>query len=346
MNYIELQIDLPKVSAIVLIYNSKQHLKLCLESLEELNYPKSKFEIVLVDNNSSDDSIAFVRAYYPEVKIINFNENSGYAKGNNKAAHLIDSEYIAFLNPDTKVDKDWLINLVCVAISRSDEQIVAFGGKVKFLEDPTVVQVAGSKMCIHGNGYNIGYGRKDCDEFNKEGYTLSPSGCSMLVDRKAFLHLGGFDQDYFMYVEEFDFGYRLWLAGYKSFYVPSAIVYHKMEKGLKFKIKPFIIYNEEKNRLTTIVKNFQCYNVLKGMVISILYGIYRIIAYSKNRQFDLSIAILKGQMDFLLNLKMILKKRKNIQRNRVLSDREMVQLGLLSGIEESYNEFKRIKKYR
>lgn len=338
--------NFPSVSIVVLNYNGKQHLEACLNSLNGLNYPLNLYDVVLADNKSTDDSLIFVKKNYPWVKILSFDKNYGYAGGNNLAAKSVQGEYVAFLNPDTRVDENWLIELMTAVMKHRDEGVVAYGGIIKFFDDVSSIQVAGSKMCPHGGGYNIGYGRKDHNQFDSITYTLAPAGCAMLVKKDVFLQLGGFDSDYFMYIEEWDFGYRLWLAGFKNLYVPTSVVYHKMGDGFKFKVKPLLVYNEERNRLITIVKDFEWPNVLKGLIISIFYAIYRELSYLKNAEFELMKSVVKGQIDFLRELPKTLQKRKIIQCNRKLSDKDMYKLGLMTSLGEAFHEFKRTKNYR
>jgi GT2 family glycosyltransferase len=297
------------------------------------------------DNNSVDGSLEFVQENFPWVNILPYDQNYGFAGGNNRAAKVAKGEYVAFLNPDTQVDENWLIELVN-AMNCGDDTVIACGSKVMFFENNEIVQVAGSKMCPHGGGYVIGYGKKNNQDFNVLKYTMAPPGCAMLVKRDIFLQLGGFDPDYFMYIEESDFGYRLWLSGFKSLYVPTSVVYHKMWGDFKFKVSSMIIYNEEKNRLTTIVKNFEWTNVFKGLIISMCYAFYRGIYFLKNGKFELVKSLVKGQIDFLRELPKTLRKRKNIQRNRKLRDKDMYKLGLMASLAESYRELNRTKKYR
>ena len=105
---------LPFVSIIVLNYNGKRHLKDCFSSLMKINYPKTKHEIIMADNASSDDSIDYIRKNFPLVKIVKFNQNYGFAGGNNKAVEYVNKKckYLVFLNNDTQVDNGWLIELV------------------------------------------------------------------------------------------------------------------------------------------------------------------------------------------------------------------------------------------
>jgi GT2 family glycosyltransferase len=333
----------PFVSIIVLNYNGVPYLDTCFTSLKEIDYPPSCWELLMPDNCSSDNSIPHVQSNFPWVKIIPFPDNAGFATGNNNAVEHARGDYIVFLNPDTKVEKNWLIELVrSLDISKS---VVAAGSKVLFFGDEKIVQVAGSKMCLHGNGLNVGYGEKDGPGFSQSGYSMAPPGCSMIIKKDVFIALGGFDPDFFMYVEEFDLGYRLWMAGYKCVYVPTSVVYHEMN-NFHFKVTPLLVYNEEKNRIATIIKNFEFSNVIKGLIITYLIFGYRILHYFFKADFKKLQALIVGNYQGLLAIPASFKKRKIIQSGRKLSDKEMKELGLLCTIPEMYSEFKRTLPFR
>ena len=109
----------PFVSIIVLNYNGKGYLKSCFSSLQLINYPRSKYEVVLVDNGSKDGSVEYVQKEFPWVRIVLLNQNFGFGGGNNKGVKFVKGEYIAFLNNDTQVTEDWLLELVQASIDFS-----------------------------------------------------------------------------------------------------------------------------------------------------------------------------------------------------------------------------------
>lgn len=335
---------LPTVSILVLTYNSVTDLKECLDSLLRIEYPPENYEILIVDNCSKDDTVQFVNNNYPQVKTIVLDANYGFAKGNNLGACHATGEYIAFLNPDTKVERDWLIELVN-GINLA-EGIVAVGSKVLFFDDPKIVQVAGSKMCLNGNGLNIGYGMQEVEAYNVKRYILAPPGCSMLVAKDVFFELGGFDPDFFMYVEEFDFGYRLWLHGYKAIFMPSSVVYHRMGDMNKFKISPLLLYNEEKNCRITMIKNFEVKNVIIGFTVRNIYTLIQLSKCFVKREYSCVSAMIQGNIDFFLTFKFSLSKRREIQQKRRVSDKDMFKQGLISSLHESILEYNRTKAFR
>lgn len=333
---------LPFVSILVLNYNNKKWLKNCLKSLASLKYPKSKYEVIMADNGSTDDSIQFVKKHFPWVNIVRFDKNYGFAEGNNRAARYAKGEYIAFLNPDTKVDKNWIIESVKVV--HGNPKIACCGGKVLFFNQRDVIQNAGHKFTLIGFGYPIGFGEKNCSYFEFERLTAFASGCSVIIKKETFFEVGGFDSDYFMYVEEADFGLRLWIYGYKVMYTPKAITYHALGGSFQSETIPLHVFNQHKNMLITIMKNFELRHVFIGLFIASLYNIYKIVEFSRSKRPDFIIALIKGDYHFLRQLPKTMTKRRIIQKNRVIRDKDLLKLGLIANPLESIREILRLRK--
>jgi GT2 family glycosyltransferase len=333
---------IPFVSIIVLNYNHRNYLEKCLSIIEKLNYPKEMYEVILADNCSNDDSVKFIKENFPWVRIIRFEKNYGFCKGNNLAVKFAKGKLVAFLNPDVEVDKGWLLKLV-VAIN-SEPDIACVGGKVFFLDKRAIIQNAGHKMSLIGIPYGIGFGEKDKGQFNKTRYTLSASGCAMLIRKDIFKKVGGFDEDYFMYVEEGDLGLRLWLYGYKVKYVPDALAWHELGAWSKRKITPLCIFYYQKNMIATIIKNFEAFNLLKGLILFLGYDIIKLLSFLKQRKVELVKALISGFYYALKELRKNLLKRRVIKKNRKLKDRDLCKFGLLASVEESLKEFLRLNR--
>ncbi|MBN2072639.1 MAG: glycosyltransferase family 2 protein, partial [Actinobacteria bacterium] len=145
----------PLVSISIVNLNGEKYLKDCLESIYSLNYPADKIEVILVDNNSSDGSVGFVRSSYPGVKIIRNNRNNGFALANNQAAKAAGGEYMAFLNNDTRVDREWLIELLRPVYGSAD--VVASGSKVLSMDGQSI-DFVGGMINFEGKGFQVDYG--------------------------------------------------------------------------------------------------------------------------------------------------------------------------------------------
>lgn len=329
----------PMISIIVLNYNGKQYLKDCFESLEQIEY--DNYEIILVDNASTDRSIEFTKDIFPKIKLISLDRNYGFAEGNNKGAEKANGKYIVFLNNDTRVDKNWLSELIN-AIKIYGEDCI-YSSKILFYDRPQILNTIGGVITPIGGGFDIGFSEMDTKEFNKVRYIGSPSGCSMLLKKSLFQQMGGFDKDYFAYFEDIDFGWRCWLFGYKTYYVPTSVVYHKFGGTAGPRNSTFRIFHGQKNRLANMVKNFSIERLIVGFGISILFDILRISVFLINGRFDSILAVLKGNYYFIKELPKTLKKRKVIQANRKLSDAEMSIMGLIAPLSVCIQEYRRIE---
>lgn len=332
--------ELPFVSIIVLNYNGKQHLKECFESLNRINYPQNKYEVIMVDNGSTDNSISYVKNNFPWVRILELDKNYGFTEGNNKGAKVAKGEYIAFLNNDTKVDKEWLIELVKAIVK--DKKIAACSSKVLFFNERNVIQMGGGKLYMWGYPYQRGFGEKDHEKFNKSIYIHHCTGSAMLVRKQIFINLGGFDTDFMSYHEDVDFGWRVWIYGFKNLYIPSSIVYHK-GAGV-FGRSSYKIYLIGKNASASIIKNFNRKNLIKAIFIQIFYLFFMFLWFLSHYKYKHAIAQLKVYYAILCELKKNLEKRKKIQKNRKISDSTLYELNLISNLSKSIKENMRLLK--
>jgi len=330
----------PQVSIVITNYNGEEHLEECLNSLKDIEY--SNYEVILLDNASQDDSIELAKNLYPEIRIISLKKNYGFAEGTNKGAEGAKGEFLLFLNNDTRVDKKWLIELVNAAKTYGENNI--YSSKVLFYDPPHDINTIGGVITPMGNGLDINFLKPDLDKYNKVRYIGSPSGCSMLLKKSIFEEMGGFDKDYFAYLEDVDFGWRCWLNGHKTYYIPTSIVYHKYGATGGKRESPFRIYNTQKNRLSNIFKNFTIKNIIKGLIISLGFDIIRIFSFLSSRNFELVKAVFKGDYYFIKNFPKILEKRKQIQKNRKISDSKMYEMGLIVSLRWSINEFRRLEQ--
>lgn len=332
----------PKVSILVLNYNGVGFLDDCLNSLEELSYPD--YEVILIDNASSDDSVEYVRVNFPWAKIIIHDKNYGYCEGYNRSIDYAAGEYLAFLNNDTRVDQNWLAELVKAA---QEQQADICGSTMLSFDNPERVASLGGRITPIGTGYDIGLNTRDDRRANEAPTVVGAVGSgAMLIEKSVFQALGGFDPDYFACVEDLDLCWRAWLRGYKGIQVPTAIVYHKVGGSWGSRGASQRILFGQKNRLANIVKNFEFRNVVKGLIISTVYDLTRLVIFLSRGQFTNLLSLIKGTVYFIKELPQTLKKRKEIQGNRKLSDKELCQLGLVATLKECVEEFIRLERTR
>jgi len=216
-------VNFPLVSIIVVNYNGRRFLKDCFSSLLNLNYPKNKLEIIMVDNGSQDGSVTYVRRYFPKVKIIK-NKKNNYAQANNLGILRSKGEFIALVNNDTKADKDWLISLVCLA--KKDKRIGAVGSKI-LLPDGRI-QSFGHQQYPNYFWGDRGHGDSpDLPEYNVVTEVESLCGAAVLFRRNCLKEIGLLDEDFNMFMEDVDIGFRCRKKGWRLLVCPESIIYHK-----------------------------------------------------------------------------------------------------------------------
>jgi GT2 family glycosyltransferase len=241
----------PSVSIIVLNWNGRPYLAECLGSLRQQTYD-GPHQVVLVDNGSQDGSADYVEAAFPDVRLIRSPVNLGFAAGNNLAARQLDTELLAFLNNDTRTDPGWLEELVRAVTLAPD--VACAGGRILSWDGRTV-DFMGGGATLTGLGIQFGYGQPASSDA-PAGDILFACGGSMIVKRDPYLQVGGLDDDYFLFYEDVDLGWRFWLAGYRVRYAPGAIMYHRHHGGTRRFEDERLAVLYERNALYTIYKNY------------------------------------------------------------------------------------------
>ena len=318
--------EYPLVSIVVLNYNGKQHLKTCLDSLSCTKYPN--FEIILVDNASIDGSVEFVKENYSHVKIVRLSKNT-YTSGGYMAGVLVaKGKYVAILNNDIEVDENWLTPLVEALekfpwVAAADSKYKNFYQRDRFDNSAA----AGRWIDYVGNNYTRGANEVDREQYDKPVYIM---GVLTIFKRDKLLEIGGFDLSYIFGYEDIDVAWRLYLAGYKVLYVPKSVIYHK--SGASSKAKPAarrpipeFFYLIKRNRLISLMKNFNVFNMLRALFISFLE--YYLLAWyfflTDNKVYGLE--IIRALIYPVKNARKIMKKRAMVQSTRKRSDKEVTR---------------------
>jgi len=288
------------VSIIIVNWNAKKFLKECIESL--LSQSFTDYEIILVDNVSSDDSVSFVTENFPQVKIIQNNDNVGFAEGNNIGIKNSTGKIIVLFNPDVVADKKWLSILVDTL--QSSEKIAAVTGKMYYLGDKY------GKDAVFCTWSKINpYSAKPTNFYENEPLAKVDylSGAAMVVKRDVLDKIGLMDSDYFLYFEETDLCARMIRAGYDLMYIPSAIVWHAVSPLSNSENK---VYYMERSKIRFALKNFDSFYFLPFFLISLADTIFIILRDLKNRNFYRSKIRLRAIYWNLINLKNTLSTRK------------------------------------
>ena len=303
-----------KVSVIIVNWNGKQHLEECLTSLSKQTF--KAFETILVDNGSADGSIEFVEEHFPIVKIIKLNYNNGFCRGNNIGLQHARGDFIALLNNDTLVDMHWLEELYRAMTKHSHVGICASCIVNYYSRD--VMDTAGDGFDLCGVGYKIGEGMPVA-KFQKERYVFGVCAGAALYRRSMIDDIGFFDERFFAVGEDLDLSFRAILAGYKCLYVPDAVVYHKVNQTVG-RNSDFLLYHSRRNVEYTFFKNMPFPLII---IIFPLHIIYNLLTFSQ-AFFDKRIKVfLKAKKDFIGNFREIYKLRKEIQKKRKISLKEL-----------------------
>jgi len=322
-------------SVIIPSFNAKKYLKACIASILKNNHPY--YEIILVDNGSTDGSISFIRKKFKshpdKIKIVALDKNYGPATARNEGARIAKGKFLAFLDSDTQVHPDW-INEGLKCFSKIPK-VAAVQCKLLLISDKKKIDYVGEYLSNLGFLVPLAkYGEKDKGQYDSIRHILAAKSAGMFIRKKAFEKAGGFDDDYFIFVEETDLGWRTWLAGFEVVFCPASVVYHHFSASREiFDRKTnnrLVRFHGTKNYILTLFKNLSFVNLIKILPINVCLWI-GLSAYLLLRGRFLSSAnIAKGVVWNLVYLPFNLVKRIKIQRQRKLTDcRLFVDFGLM-----------------
>ena len=301
----------PKVSIIISNYNGLQ-LNLVINSLSSVldcDYPN--YEVLLVDNASTDNSITAVKRKFGKDKKLKNIRNSVnmYSQGLNLGIENSDGEYIVFFNNDIEFEHGYLQKIV--NLFQKEPKAVLIQGKLLYFYDHKIIDSAGETMDIYGNPMTIGAGERDLGQYDRQIQILSASGSASVIRRSVINFVGNFDSDYGIGYEDMDLALRLRLKGFKVLYLPDAVIYHKRGKtDLSSLIRVKVRWHFNKNRLATMIKNYPLLLLIKALPITILLyiasGLWEIFI---KRKFSLGLTRFTAIIWILRNIISLLKKR-------------------------------------
>ena len=337
--------NLPLISTVILNWNGKDYLDHCIRSVKEQTYPN--MEIILVDNASTDGSMEHIRQQFPDLHVVVNPKNLGYGGGNNRGVQEAKGEYIFVLNSDTEIEKQclqWLWGGI-----ELDRSIGVTTPKILLYDQRDTIDAAG--LTIYRDGLSIGRGRLEpAQGYDQTEEVFFGSGCASLFRKEMLDEIGLWDSDFFAYAEDTDLGWRARLAGWRAYYVPKAIVYHHHSKkfGTYSATKAFLV---ERNRIWVAWKNFPLpllclwpfYTLLRYFYQGIGILIHRGASGKFGRESSSLLLIpilMKAFVSGFKGLPAILKKRRDVQRNKRISNEECFRLFKKYGIKAREIAFK------
>jgi len=314
----------PTVSVVIINYNGKEYLDRCLGSVLSSNYPN--FEVIFVDNASSDGSLEYVKKKLgrsPRLRIIRNERNVGFGEGNNIGLRASMGEYVALLNSDTEVDSNWLKELVSIMNSNSSIGIVQ--SKLLRMDRPDRLSSAGL-LLLPFCGWTIRRGGDAVDDgsFDYCDY-ICCCGNGILIRRKIINEIGGlFDSTYFVFFDDVDLALRVWLRGYKIVLAPKSIVYHahgRLVKGGRYGKTEYLHY---RNCIRMLIKNYSRRSVIKYLPLAMAAMLCQALIIWKESY--LIHAFFRGILSNLKFLPDTMRERYKVQRLvRRVSDKSIFE---------------------
>lgn len=290
----------PEVSVIIVNYNGERFLKECLDSLRAQTY--TDFEVILVDNHSSDRSNEIVGHTYPEVILIRNTANHGFARGSNDGIRASRGRFILTLNNDTRLDPGFIKEIVRPQIHDGKVGICAS----KMLYPDGRINSTGTCISRSGAAWDRGMSEPDHGQYNQPGEVFGACAGAALYRREMLDEIGLFDEDFFMYMEDVDLSFRARYAGWRCVFVPDAVAYHH-HGGTSGVGSDTAVYYGNRNILWVVFKNFPRTLLLSSLPWITGRTIGTIGFYAAKGQLQV---ILRSKIDALYGLNLSLQKRK------------------------------------
>jgi GT2 family glycosyltransferase len=306
-----------RVSIIVVNWNGQRFLSECLGALSRQTYVDR--EIILVDNGSADSSVSYVREEFADVKIVELRENTGFTGGNAAGLKASDGEFIALVNNDTRADDRWLATMV--EAMRKDPGVGVCASKLLF-EEGAAINSAGDGITTAAVGFNRGLG-SDPDLLSEREFVFSACAAAVLYRRQMLDEIAFLDEDFFLYDEDTDLSFRAQLAGWKCAYVPTAVMHH-VSNATSGRLSDTHVYYHTRNLEFVWIKNMPTGLMLRFAHHKLIQEIgsfcYLCLRHGKWRAF------FRAKWDALKMLPVMLRKRKQIQARRRVSNKYLRSL--------------------
>lgn len=297
----------PDVSVVVVTWNGRHHLDACLSGLRA--QVGVAFEVVLVDNGSSDGTVEFVRGRFPEVRVVALPRNVGFAGGSNAGAREARGRYLAFLNNDTIPEPAWLRRLLDGLDERAGFALTT--ARIVYMHDPSVIDSAGDGLLRWGGAFKRLHGAP-ASLAAESGEVFGICGAACLLPRAVFDELGGFDETFFASHEDVDLSYRARLRGYRCRYVADAVVRHHGSATLG-KVSAFSVFQGQRNLEWMYLKNTPTVLLLRTLPGHLVYNAAAAVHFAR---LGLLPTFVRAKLAALAGLPRVLRSRAAVQRTR------------------------------
>lgn len=335
--------QLPLISIIILNFNGKRYVERCLQSVLNSDYPN--FEVIFVDNASTDGSFEIVESLFrtdKRLKIIRNAENLGFTGGNNIGFTHANGQYLIFLNNDTEVNETWLKEII--KVMESDPKICVAQSKLLRINRLNAIDSAG--QFIDRLGFGHPRDGEDKGQYHDVEQIFYADGASLAIKRalvnEVLLYGMPFDSDYFpIYYEDADLCWRIRLRGYEVVFVPNSIVYHARSATKLYEMPSYLIFSHVRNRIMTLAKNYDLVNLLKYLPPLLVLETIRAIVLL-NGKASHSLAILKAILWNIKHFRAVWEKRLIVQQCiRKTNDASLIKYMLKPSFTHLYHSFKK-----
>jgi GT2 family glycosyltransferase len=316
-----------KVAIVILNWNGSKFLEQFLPSIVRYsNLPGTK--IFVADNNSSDDSVGFIKKFYPQIEIVRLKKNYGFAKGYALSLPQISAQYYILLNSDVEVTPGWIEPII--ELMDNDCQIAAVMPKILSYYRREYFEYAGAAGgFIDKYGYPFCQGRilnvleEDKGQYDQLKEIFWASGACMFLRASAYIRTGGFDGDFFAHMEEIDLCWRLKRLGYTIFYCPDSIVYH-VGGGTLPNNNPRKLYYNYRNCLYLLFKNINKFEYVSVLLPRMMLDGLSATIYLFSGKFSFFMSVVRAHIRFYFSLKMLINKRRIF--NKIIAKKSVGQI--------------------
>ena len=297
----------PLISVVIVTWNGRQYLEACLTAVGA--QVGVRIETILVDNASSDGTVAYVGERFPSVRVVSLSENRGFAGGNNAGVREARGEFVALLNNDTVPESTWLQTLFSGVDEGAGFALVT--SRVVYMHDPRVIDSAGDSMLSAGGAFKRHHGAS-VDLARESTEVFGVCGAACLMPKRVFDELGGFDEDFFVSHEDVDLSYRARLLGYRCRYVADAVVRHHGSPTIG-RASEFAIYHGQRNLEWLYVKNTPPLLLLTTLPSHVMYVAAAAVHFTRAGALG---PFMRAKLAALAGMPRALRKRRHVQRTR------------------------------
>ena len=309
---------MPKITVIIVNWNGCQFLEACLGALRRQTF--RDFETILVDNGSIDGSAAFVRAHFPEVRLMVLAENRGFAGGNIAGYETATGDLIVLLNNDTEAHPSWLEEIHKASLQFPGAG--SFASKMMYFDCRNKIENCGFDVGTAGTTIDLGRNEQDGPQWTSPREVFGACGGAVAYRRSMLDEIGFLDPDFFMVYEDVDLSFRARLRGYTCMYIPAAIVFHRYRATLGTHPAHQVFYSQ-RNIEFVYLKNMPAGLILRSALQRLLYEIGAAIYFL---HLGSGWAFFRSKLAVLRHLSGIYRKRREIQRGRTVQNSYILQV--------------------